>query len=424
MANPYHGPDGKFTSKDNAVAAFNKAIYDAVLVDNTPLALSLQADKTNMLEAATEAKKKAADPLNRLPKVEDVTPMKDAYKSSPYFIEGKEFDAIISCLSHIQEAKSLTDEEQRALNILGEMSRILLDPKSNKDEVAEAYKLQTELDKAFPDGLAGSYKDRKPGFHIADAGIYLLARREAYNRKPVVAPAFQQNKGLIGLEDAQKLLVERELTRYWDLPDVQSNIGNTTRRIINGEEPVTMESSRPSTLNEHSVSYILNPEDKTFNTLETNKIYLFQVFPNRELKEVMSRLRMKNVSVSPFFNSREFGLVYSVLTPEGNTRSFSVYEHRNSDSIIINGKTNWDITDQPYGPYPGENQHQFFAEFSYDSRRQVAETLGYFLKSAQKGELEDDVTLMKEAPRLDWVAMLSERLPGFKEWHEKEQKKK
>ena len=55
------------------------------------------------------------------------------------------------------------------------------------------------------------------------------------------------------------------------------------------------------------------------------------------------------VNVSSFNNGREYGLVYTVDTPSGDKRSFSVYEHRNSDSIIINGKTNWNKNeDLPY----------------------------------------------------------------------------
>lgn len=147
-------------------------------------------------------------------------------------------------------------------------------------------------------------------------------------------------------------------------------------------------------------------------------------FPEKYLEPVLDELNVDNVSVSPFNNGREFGLVYSVMNPEGSTRSFSLYEHRNTDSMIINGAENWNRTQSDYGPYSKDNRGRsskdnFFAEFAYGTdKRQVAETLGYFLKSAQKGSLGNDQELIDKAEHVDWRAILSNSVPGFKEWIE------
>jgi hypothetical protein len=41
-------------------------------------------------------------------------------------------------------------------------------------------------------------------------------------------------------------------------------------------------------------------------------------------------------------------------------------------------------------------------------------------KNAERGTLESDLDLVRKAPHLDWGSILSEKLPGFKEWYEKE----
>lgn len=153
------------------------------------------------------------------------------------------------------------------------------------------------------------------------------------------------------------------------------------------------------------------------------------VFPERDLYPVLNRLGVYQVSVSPLKNGRETGLIYTVMTPEGDTRSFALYEHRNTDALCIVGMTNWSPTEQPHGPYPKdangkESKSNFFAELSgKTSKRQIAETLGYFLSNAQKGELESDQELVAKAERLDWTAIISEQIPAFGEFV-KEQREK
>lgn len=161
---------------------------------------------------------------------------------------------------------------------------------------------------------------------------------------------------------------------------------------------------------------------------EKQPMELILAFPDRNLAPVLERLGVEQVSVSPLKNGREVGLVYTVLTPNGGSRSFSVYEHRNTDSIIINGEENWDPIAKPYGPYPevrteGGSKWDFFAEFSPGSYKQAAESLGYLLKAAQNGKLESDAELVAKAEHLDWGAILSKQIPAFGEWLESEKNK-
>lgn len=167
----------------------------------------------------------------------------------------------------------------------------------------------------------------------------------------------------------------------------------------------------------------MKPEQKIFTLLGKNEngypnnqaAYLALAFPQNELKDALKADGVKNVQVDSFVNGREVGNVYTVYQPDGNTRSFSVYEHRNSDSIIINGLTNWD-KDRDGLPYAVDSRHQYFAEISVGETERAARTLSYFMKEAQKGELEDDQTLIKKAEHIDWTTRLSEKIPGFKQW--------
>lgn len=147
------------------------------------------------------------------------------------------------------------------------------------------------------------------------------------------------------------------------------------------------------------------------------------LFPERDLYPVLKRMGVRDVAITSFDNLREQGLVYTVVTPTGDTRSFNIYEHRNTDAIVINGRTNWNREEKPYGPYPDTPQGSkwdFFAEFSPDTpRRQIAETLGFFLQSAQRGDLPDDATLVSQVERIDRSEMLRRLIPGFGEWYDK-----
>ena len=147
------------------------------------------------------------------------------------------------------------------------------------------------------------------------------------------------------------------------------------------------------------------------------QLYLATAFPERELNDALKENNVNSVSVSSFYNSREWGNAYTVVDPDGNTRTFSVYEHRNTDSIIINGKKNWKPNEDI--PYAGETKNSFFAEFHPDDKKAAADTLAFFMKQAEKGDLPDDDDLIRLAEHRDWRSILSDSVPGFKEWADK-----
>lgn len=120
--------------------------------------------------------------------------------------------------------------------------------------------------------------------------------------------------------------------------------------------------------------------------LKDNGLYNAIVFPEKNLAPKLDQKGIKNVSVDTFFNGREYGNVYTVEEPNGDTMSFSVYTHRNSDNIIINGTRNWDKNDLPYF---SDYKHDYFASFSDDEHEKAAETLSELLKKAQNGEVKD-----------------------------------
>ena len=98
--------------------------------------------------------------------------------------------------------------------------------------------------------------------------------------------------------------------------------------------------------------------------------------------------------------------------------------YRNCDSFIMNRARNFIFQtneDDPL-PYAGTTKDEFFAEFGPGDYRQAAETLGFFMKAAQKGELESDRELVAKAEHRDWKAILSESVPGFREWLEERKK--
>jgi len=197
---------------------------------------------------------------------------------------------------------------------------------------------------------------------------------------------------------------------------------------INAGDKLTLKADAYDDLNmghEWETSY-MNPDQRVFAMLSKDesgnpydqKAYLALAFPNEELKNSLKENGVKNVKVDAFVNGREVGNVYTVYQPDGNTRSFSVYEHRNTDSIIINGLTNWN-KDSGDLPYASSNKHGYFAEISFGDTKQAADSLAFFMKEAQKGDLPDDKYLVENAEKLDWTAILSKQLPGFKEWADK-----
>lgn len=168
-------------------------------------------------------------------------------------------------------------------------------------------------------------------------------------------------------------------------------------------------------LNEKS-SYFLDPYDNAVHSMVTSRnLYLSSVFPEKYLSPKLEQYDIDNVFVSDFHNGREYGNVYTVMQPDGSPMSFSVYEHRNTDSIIINGKRNWDGEELPYA---ADSKNAFFAEFSRNDFDQAADALAMYMKDAQNGELASTDHLVDTAQKIDHNEILSKTIPGYQEWLE------
>lgn len=94
------------------------------------------------------------------------------------------------------------------------------------------------------------------------------------------------------------------------------------------------------------------------------------------------------LEVGEFFNCREEGFTFSLLNSKQDM-VFCVYEHRNSDSIIINGCKHEDV--QSYGPYNAGSKWDYLASFCYDEYADAADKLVEFLLQSYKGEFDESV---------------------------------
>lgn len=234
------------------------------------------------------------------------------------------------------------------------------------------------------------------------------------------APPREEFSQAIGLKDAQKQVLTDQNTMYspgdyLSYYNAEEDLDGVLDRYAAGEtaerDPNTRWEDYP-----HDKKLLHMVSDPN-NSIVGQKLYLATAFPEKDLRPVVERLGIGDFSVGSFDNGREWGLTYTVLTPTGDTRTFSVYEHRNTDSIIINGKENWDPNVQDL-PYAGDSKNAFFAEVSAEDFPRAAESLGFFMKEAQRGDLPDDDTLVANADHLDWNAILSRDIPGFKQWLE------
>lgn len=123
------------------------------------------------------------------------------------------------------------------------------------------------------------------------------------------------------------------------------------------------------------------------------------------IKEVILALVQKDLScymcgeegasllVGEFDNCREYGYTYA-LSGAKQDIVFCVYEHRNSDQIIINGCLRKDV--KSYGPYKEGNKYDVLAEFSYNQYTECAERLAEFLVWSYRGEFNESSFLAKE----------------------------
>lgn len=260
------------------------------------------------------------------------------------------------------------------------------------------------------------YGYRQEDFSKPEHRVYAFAEGLIRARKlesipePPLAPERPEVAGFNGLREAQ-LIAVRTGNMYDSIGDSAiDNFDKTMNRIMSGEE-------LPSVDGEDG-TYRRPKHDRLMHYIEQdNQTYLATVWAERELANAMKKNGVNDVSVKPFYNNREWGNVYTVNKPNGDTMSFSVYEHRNSDAIIINGMTNWDGEELPYA---GDSKNIFFAEIQGDDREKAADVLAYFMKESQTGEIKNDVELANSAMRLDWNAILSKQIPGFKKWAEEQ----
>lgn len=101
---------------------------------------------------------------------------------------------------------------------------------------------------------------------------------------------------------------------------------------------------------------------------------------NEELKHI-------DIHVGAFTNCREVGLTFMVASTykEGmyyGVKPFTwcIYEHRNSDEIIINGKEGY-ISLNGDLPYRADSKYVYFEAFSYHEHMKAADTLARFITS-------------------------------------------
>lgn len=87
----------------------------------------------------------------------------------------------------------------------------------------------------------------------------------------------------------------------------------------------------------------------------------------------------KYVSVGTFTNCRECGYTFKVME-KGRSFTWCVYEHRNSDEIIINGKIGY-IGINGDLPYNSDNKWDYLHSFSYDQHKECAEKLAELINN-------------------------------------------
>lgn len=100
----------------------------------------------------------------------------------------------------------------------------------------------------------------------------------------------------------------------------------------------------------------------------------------------MEKLRDINITVGTFTNCRECGLTFRLGFPKPFT--WCVYEHRNSDEIILNGKEGY-ITLNGDLPYTADSKSIYLASFSYNQHFKCAKELskliiGYYEKNQKE----------------------------------------
>ena len=92
-----------------------------------------------------------------------------------------------------------------------------------------------------------------------------------------------------------------------------------------------------------------------------------------------------DIEVGEFDNCRESGFTYRALNSAIDF-TFCVYEHRNSDQLIINGCLTKDV--KHYGPYGSNDKYFSYARFSYNQHYDCASRLLELISSVVSGSFE------------------------------------
>jgi len=100
------------------------------------------------------------------------------------------------------------------------------------------------------------------------------------------------------------------------------------------------------------------------------------------LNELSKLTLNKRVLVGTFTNCRECGCTFIISKNEPTYKAFTfcVYEHRNSDEIIINGSEGY-ISCNGDLPYNGDSKYSYLNSFRYDSHIECAEKLAELINN-------------------------------------------
>lgn len=99
-------------------------------------------------------------------------------------------------------------------------------------------------------------------------------------------------------------------------------------------------------------------------------------------------LRNIEIYVRCFMNCRECGLTFTIYPDrlKSKSKTFCIYEHRNSDTIIINSKENWTGFSDDL-PYKSGSKYDYDKEFSRNEDKKCYEWLKQeILKITKKKE--------------------------------------
>lgn len=320
-----------------------------------------------------------------------VTPDPDGYPGEPFDLFSYQLEKIKDCdAKGPWRREEIEDAERLRLiydNTFGD---------GQERNLEEAEEILFNMEDPYPRRLNPTDGHKERGHHLySTAKRMIVAAHYQENTSRTTDTKRERNAGLIGADEAMGEYVEGD-TYVLAGADKNTLDRAINDLIVNGEmEDVNRCEHldvRPDDYHYHDYTYHFDAYDQCRYNIRNGEQYLAVVFPDKELKNAMAQEGVENVRTSSFNNCRENGLVYTVDSPNGDTRSFCVYEHRNSDVIVINGITNWDGHKLPYA---GENKYEYFSGHSYDDREGAAEKLASYLSRAQKGTLPSDKELIE-----------------------------